>query len=114
MVEASRKRGYFDTRWPSARDDSAGAAPTAPLLSAVYAAEALDWEAFSNRYFPGRRRHNMEALTAYATHTQGHEWRTTPVRLKVVPTEHVSAVELAEAEEAATRRLPAAIAANQM
>ena len=52
----------------------------------------------------------MEALTAYATHTQRREWRTTPVRLKVVPTEHVSAVELAEAEQAATRRLPAAIA----
>jgi len=111
VVEASRKRGSFDTRWPCTRKDSAFAAPTAPLLRAVQAAEALDWEAFSTRYFPGRRRHNMEALTAYATHTQGREWRTTPVRLKVVPTEHVSAtVELAEAEEAATRRLPAAIA----
>jgi hypothetical protein len=111
VVEASRKRGSFDTRWPSALKGSVGAAPTAPLLSAVYAAEALDWDAFSTRYFPGRRRHNMEALTAYATYTQGRESRTTPVRLKVVPTEHVSAtVELAEAEEAATRRLPAAIA----
>jgi len=81
----------------------------------VQAAEALDWEAFSTRYFPGRRRHNMEALTAYAIYTQGHEWRTTPARLKVAPTEHVSAaVEMAEAEEAATRRLPAAVAANQM
>jgi hypothetical protein len=111
VVEASRKRGSFDTRWPSALKGSVGAAPTAPLLSAVYAAEALDWDAFSTRYFPGRRRHNMEALTAYATYTQGRESRTTPVRLKVVPPEHVSAtVELAEAEEAATRRLPAAIA----
>ena len=111
MVEASRKSGSFDTRWPSALKGSVGAAPTAPLLSAVYAAEALDWDAFSTRYFPGRRRHNMEALTAYATYTQGRESRTTPVRLKVVPPEHVSAtVELAEAKEAATRRLPAAIA----
>jgi hypothetical protein len=111
VVEASRKRGSFDTRWPSALKGSVGAAPTAPLLSAVYAAEALDWDAFSTRYFPGRRRHNMEALTAYATYTQGRESRTTPVRLKVVPPEHVSAtVELAEAKEAATRRLPAAIA----
>jgi hypothetical protein len=115
VVEASRKRGYFDTRWPCTLKDSAGAAPTVPLLRAVQAEEGLDWEAFSNRYFPGRGRHNMEALTAYATYTQGREWRTTPARLKVVPTEHVSAaVELAEAEEAATRRLPAAIAANQM
>jgi hypothetical protein len=37
----------------------------------------------------------MEALTAYATYTQGREWRTTPARLSVVPPEHVpAAVEL--------------------
>ena len=55
----------------------------------------------------------MEALTAYATSTQGHEWRTTPARLTVVPAEHVpDAAELAR-EEAGTRRLLAAIAANR-
>jgi hypothetical protein len=87
--------------------------PTAPLLRAAEAAEALDWEAFSNRYLPGRRRHHMEALTAYATYKQGREWRTTAARLSVVPTEHVSAaVELAR-EEAGTRRLLAAIAADR-
>jgi hypothetical protein len=114
VVEASRKHGPFDTRWPSARKDSAGAVPTAPPLRAAEAAEALDWEAFSNRYFPGRRRHDMEALTAYATHTQGGEWRTTPARLSVVPPEHVpAAVGLVESEEAGTRRLLAAIAADR-
>jgi hypothetical protein len=114
VVEASRKHGSFDTRWPSARKDSAGAVSTVPPLRGAEAAEALDWEAFSNRYFPGRRRHDREALTAYATYTQGREWRTTPARLSVVPPEHVSAdVELAR-EEAGTRRLLAAIAANQM
>jgi len=82
VVEASRKRGSFDTRWPSALKGSVGAAPTAPLLRAAEA-ETLDSQAFSNRYFPGRRRHNMEALTAYATYTQGREWRTTPARLSV-------------------------------
>jgi hypothetical protein len=113
VVEASRKHGPFDMRWPSARKDSAGAAPTAPPLRAAEAAEALDWEAFSNRYFPGRRRHDIEALTTYATYKQGREWRTTPARLSVVPTEHVSAaVELAR-EKAGTRRLPAAIAADR-
>lgn len=111
VVEASRKHGPFDTRWPSTRNDSAAAVPTAPLRSEE-AAEALDWEAFSNRYFPGRRRHDMEALTAYATYTQGREWRTTPARLSVVPTEHVPAAELAR-EEAGTRRLLAALAANR-
>jgi hypothetical protein len=111
--EASRKHGPFDTRWPSARRDGSGAVPTAPLLRAAEAAEALDWEAFSNRYFPVRRWHNMEALTAYATYKQGREWRTTPARLSVVPTEHIpGAVEL-ESEEAGTRRLLAAMAADR-
>ena len=114
MVEGSRKHGPFDTRWPSARKESSDAPPTAPPLRAAEAAEALDWEAFSNRYFPGRRRHDMEALTAYATYKQGREWRTTPARLSVVATEHVAAaVELVESEEAGTRRLLAAIAANR-
>jgi hypothetical protein len=112
VVEASRKHGPFDTRWPSVRNDGAAAVPTA-RLRAEEAAEALDWEAFSNRYFPGRRRHDMEALTAYATYKQGHEWQTTPARLSVVAPEHVPvAAELAR-EEAGTRRLLAALAANR-
>jgi hypothetical protein len=114
VVEASRKHGPFDTRWPSARRDDSGAVPTAPPLRAAEAAEALDWQAFSNRYFPGRRRHNMEALTANAMYKRGREWRTTPARLSVVPPEHApAAVELAR-EEAGTRRLLAAIAADRM
>ncbi len=113
VVEASRKHGPFDTRWPSARKDSAGAVSTAPPLRAEEAAEALEWEAFSNRYFPGRRRHDMEALTAYATYTQGREWRTTPARLSVVPPEHVPAAVELESEEAGTRRLMTAIAADR-
>jgi len=114
-VEATRKHGSFDTRWPSARQDSAGAQQTAPHLRAAEAAEALDWKAFSNRYFRGRRRHHVEALTAYATYKQGREWRTTPARLSLVPTEHLSAaVELVESEVAGTRRLLAAMAADRM
>jgi len=27
--------------------------------------DGLDWEAFSSRYFPGRDRHNLEAVSAY-------------------------------------------------
>ena len=113
MVEESRKYGPFDTRWSSARKDSAAAVPSAPPLRAAEAAEALDWEAFSNRYFPGRRRHAMEALTAYATYKQGREWRTTPARLSVVTTEPVSAAVELEPEEAGTRRLRAAMAADR-
>jgi hypothetical protein len=28
----------------------------------------LDWHGFSAAYFPGRRRHDMEALTAYGAY----------------------------------------------
>lgn len=113
VVEASRRHGPFDTRWPSAPKNSAGAVSTAPPLRAAEAAEGLDWEAFSNRYFPGRRRHDMEALRAYATYTLGGEWRTTPARLSVVPPERVPAAVELESEEAGTRRLLVAIRAGR-
>ena len=108
-VEASRRHGAFDTRWPSAPKNATGAVTTAPPLRAAEAAEALDWEAFSDRYFPGRRRHDMEALTAYGTYRQGREWRTTPARLSVVPPEGVPFPVELEMEEAGTRRLLASM-----
>ncbi len=110
-MEVSRKHGPFDTRWPCIRKDSSGALSTAPLLSAAEVAEALDWYAFSARYFPERSRHDSEARSAYAAYKQGREWRTTPARLRLVPTEHVSAAAELEPEEAGTRRLQAAMAA---
>jgi hypothetical protein len=112
VVEASRKHGPFDMRWPGARRGSSPAAPAARLLSAAEAAEALDWDAFSRRYFRERKRHDSEARSAYAAYKQNHEWRTTPARLSLVPTEYVSAPDEWEPEEAATRRLQAAVAAN--
>jgi hypothetical protein len=102
-VEASRRHGAFDPRWRSASENGAGAVTTAPLLRAAETVKALDWKAFSNRYFPGRRRHDMEALTAYAMYTQGREWRTTLARLSVVPPERVEL----ESEEAGTLLLAA-------
>jgi hypothetical protein len=111
VVEASRKHGPFDARWPCLRKDSSDALATAPLLRAAEAAEALDWDAFSNRYFRERRRHDSEARSAYAAYKQGREWRTTPARLSLVPTDHVSAPAEREPEEAGARRLLAAIAA---
>lgn len=110
-MEASRKHGAFDMRWPCARNNGLGAVRGAPLLSAAENAEALDWDAFSNRYFPGRRRHDLEALTAYAAHKQGRQWRTPPPRLRLVPSEHTSGPDEQEREEAGTRRLMAAMAA---
>ena len=52
----------------------------------------------------------MEALRAYATYTQGREWRTTPARLSIVPPERLPADVVLESEEAGTLRLLAAIA----
>jgi hypothetical protein len=110
-VEASRKHGPFDTRWASIRKDSSGSAPTAPPLRAREVAEALDWHSFSARYFPKRSRHDAEARSAYAAYGQGRDWRTTPARLSLVPTDGGSAAEEQEREETGTRRLIAAMAA---
>jgi hypothetical protein len=109
-VEVSRKHGSFDTRWPCARKESLGAPSTVPLLSAAEVAEALDWHAFSTRYFHQRSRHDSQARSAYADYKHGREWRTGPARLSLVPTEPVSPAEL-ESEEAGGRRLLAAMAA---
>ena len=110
-MEASQKHGPFDTRWPSPRKDSPYALPTAPLLRAAEAAEALDWPGFSDRYFPERRRHDSEARSAYAAYKQGREWRTPPARLSLVPSERGSAADEQDREEIGTRRLVAAAAA---
>jgi hypothetical protein len=111
VVEASREHGPFDTRWVWARKESSDAVPTAARVRAAEAAEALGWDAFFNRYFRERRRHDSEARSAYAAYKQGREWRTTPARLSLVPTEDVSAPPDLAPEEGGTRRLLAAIAA---
>ena len=113
VVDVSRRHGPFDPRWLFAAKEGAGALATAPPLRSEEALEALHWEAFSRRYFPERTRHDMQALTAYATYTRGREWRTTPARLCVVPTDHVPTRVEFEWHEAGTRRLLAAMAANR-
>jgi hypothetical protein len=102
-VEASRKHGPFDVRWPCMRKESSGALSTAPHLSAAEAAETLDWQAFSARYFPERSRHDSEVRSAYAAYGQGREWRTTPARLRLVPTETASSAVEPELDEPGTR-----------
>ena len=111
-MEASRKHGSFDTRWPCVDNDTPDAAPSARLLRPAEAAEALDWDAFSKRYFRERRRHDSEALSAYFAYRQGREWRTTPARLSLVPTEPAPTAAPLEAEDAGARRLLAAMAAT--
>jgi len=80
-MEASRKHGSFDQRWPCAT--SRAQVPALP----DDAEEGLDWDAFSHRYFPNRRRHNGEALSAYAAYGRRHQRPATPPRLSVVRTE---------------------------
>jgi hypothetical protein len=106
-VEASRKHGPFDMRWPCARRDSSGEEPTVSHR-AEEVAEALDWDAFSARHFPERLRHDSQARSAYAAYRQGREWRTWPAGLRLVPAEPAPAV---ERQEDGTRRLLAAVAA---
>ncbi len=50
-------------------------AGTAPGPPAAGLGEKLDWDAFSARYFPGRKRHDLEAIAAYRAHKQGRDWR---------------------------------------
>src|SRR6266511_4472408 len=61
-------------------------AASAPVLPAAGVGEKLDWDAFSARYFPGRRRHDLDAVAAYGAYKQGRDWRnsspqTTPPTL---------------------------------
>lgn len=35
--------------------------------------DGLDWESFSSAHFPGRRRHDLEALIAYGAYRRSHE-----------------------------------------
>ena len=48
---------------PPAAGQVASAATTS-----VHAPAGLDWQAFSAAYFPGQRRHDLEALTAYGAY----------------------------------------------
>jgi hypothetical protein len=95
--------------------------PTAALAPEVPAAgigEMLDWDAFSARYFPGRSRHDLDAVAAYGAYRKGDDWesggrKTTPARLTLVPDESAPAEIGAEPEGPATERLLVAVAAEQ-
>jgi hypothetical protein len=48
------------------RDTDTYGAPIQPDFES-----GLDWEAFSARYFPGSRRHNLGAIVAYGAYKRG-------------------------------------------
>ena len=39
----------------------------------AHARDGLDWQAFSVDHFPGRDRHDLEALVAYGAYRRSHE-----------------------------------------
>ena len=109
-MEVSRKHGPFDIRWPRVGEDRSTPART-PAFDPAEVAEALDWDAFSTRYFPGPSRHNAHARSAYAAYKQGREWRKTAERPTSAPTERVRTAVALEREEAGIGRLLEAMAA---
>lgn len=74
-VEASRRHGRFDLRWPTrtlgGADDRL--APVPVDLEDVPV--GLDWDAFSTRSLRGNRRHDLEAISAYYTYQHGRHAR---------------------------------------
>ena len=67
-VEASRRHGAFDLRWAARRQASDRPRPAAPGHEHV--PDGLAWAAFSARCFPGRGRHDFEAIGAYEVYRQ--------------------------------------------
>jgi hypothetical protein len=72
-VEASRRHGAFDSRWPKGLLLVAAdrLAPALPGLKDV--PDGLDWDAFSTHSFPGRGRHDLEAISAYYAYKRGRQ-----------------------------------------
>lgn len=62
-VRTERRSSMDSEPKPPAAGQDASAATTS-----VHAPAGLDWQAFSAAYFPGRRRHDLEALTAYGAY----------------------------------------------
>ena len=49
---------------------------SAVATSGADAPDGLDWQTFSAAYFPGRRRHDLEALTAYSAYKRSRDTGT--------------------------------------
>jgi hypothetical protein len=100
--------------------NSLSRAISAPDLPASGVGEKLNWDAFSARYFPGRPRHDLDAVAAYGAYRQGRDWRKSspqtksPPRLTLVPNEPAPAAVEAASHRPALERLLVAVAAEQV
>ena len=61
-VERSRKHGPFDLRYPPIVHKPA------PASLWRLGEDRTDWEGFRDRFFPGLRRHDLDALAAYESY----------------------------------------------
>jgi hypothetical protein len=86
----------------------------ASVLPAPDRGEKLDWDAFSARYFPGRKTHDLDAVAAYGAYRQGRDWQATPPRLTLVPNEPVPMAIEAAPDAPAVERLLVPVAAEQV
>jgi hypothetical protein len=68
-IEHSRKHGPFDPRYPPIRHKAA------PAGLWRLGEECLDWQGFLARFYPGRRRHDFDALAAYESYRNDVERR---------------------------------------
>jgi hypothetical protein len=89
-----------------------GATPISPALEGG----VLAWDDFSALHFPGRRRHDLDAVAAYGAYRQGRDWRKSGSRswrprLTLVPTEPVGDEVEAGAKVTAAEPLLVAVAA---
>jgi len=62
--------GRFDAERKRPLTESSG---SAVATSGAEAPDGLDWQTFSAAYFPGRRRHDLEALTAYSAYKRSRD-----------------------------------------
>ena len=78
-----RKADVAVSKSPASRDESKPAVPEDVVSAAARDEEipaGLDWQAFSAAYFPGRRRHDLEALTAYGAYRRSRTLDEQPSR----------------------------------
>jgi hypothetical protein len=68
-AEPRRHTGFADAgRFDAERKRPPTESAVSAVTSSVDAPDGLDWQTFSAAFFPGRRRHDLEALTAYGAY----------------------------------------------
>jgi hypothetical protein len=69
-VEASRRHGAFDSRWLKRLRLVAPVRAATAWAGREDVSAALDWNA---HFYPGSRRHDLEAISAYYAYQRGRE-----------------------------------------